>query len=112
MNGDPAFNLNSALKHYNETYSWVKEDCNSGRLDEDMIHMYLKHIPIRGICGDWPDEVYEICDKALFLMYDYAKEVGFVDSNTSYEDFLKKYYHWTPSYYKKSQLKTCEFKKD
>lgn len=51
------------------------------------IQCYFKHIPTRSNLG-WPEEIYNIADQCHRLLYEYCKKKQFLDSDTSYEDYL------------------------
>ena len=65
------------------------EDMNSKELSQEGVHAYLRHIPIRGYNGDWPEEIYSLTESCVQKLYEYSKERKFIQEDFTFEDFLK-----------------------
>ena len=53
------------------------------------VRHYYAHIPVREYCGEWSEEVYKTSDKLLQSLYEYSKQMDFIDNNASFDDFIE-----------------------
>ncbi|MBQ9665287.1 MAG: hypothetical protein IJV33_02285 [Bacteroidaceae bacterium] len=73
----------------------MKDNCayaikctKEGRLSKRGLYDCMRHIPIRGKSGDWPEEVYVEADKCLQALFQYAREQKYINKSLSYDRFI------------------------
>jgi len=66
------------------------KEIENGTLTKSSVHCYLRHIPIRGVTGDFPRQLYDATDKYIKALYDYSIKMGFIDADTSFDAFTEK----------------------
>ena len=79
----------SYIEYFNDLLSSVEEGVNKRSFSRGSVHNYFCHLPIRGKCPGWPEEVYSITDKALVKLYLYSIDEGFLEDGATYKDFLE-----------------------
>ena len=54
-------------------------------LDLPAINAFIKHLPIT---EEWPSRILECSSKLLIELYDYSKQMNFIDNSISFKEFI------------------------
>lgn len=77
------------LQQIRDLYKTVRQDIIGRTLSKRVVHSVIIHLPIRNISKGWSQEIYELSDKFLQELYQYSKEMKYVDENITFEEFIK-----------------------
>ena len=79
----------SAVVYFQSVNNSASEGINNKTLNKDNVRCYIRHLPIKGELeyNEWGKEVLNICDKCLHELYEYSKEMHFVDDDCSFTYF-------------------------
>ena len=77
------------LQQIEALYTSVHQDIIGRMLSKRVVHSVIVHLPIRNINKGWPEEIYQLSDKFLQELYQYSKEMGYIDESVTFEEFIK-----------------------
>lgn len=77
------------IKYFQFVSDSASEGIRNKALCKDDVQCYIRHLPIKGEpeYEEWGEEVLNICDKCLHELYEYSKEMHFIDDDCSFTSF-------------------------
>ena len=82
----------SAVGYFQSVSNSALEEIKNKSLIKDDVRCYISHLPIKG-CPEydaWGEEVLNISDKCLHELYEYSKEMEYIDKYFPYEKFVRR----------------------
>lgn len=77
------------LQQIKELYTSVHQDIKERTLSRRVVHACIVHLPIRNVSKGWNEEIYQLSDKFLQELYQYSKEMKYIDDSITFEEFLE-----------------------
>ena len=85
-------------------YVQIGKETQNKTLSVHAVWGYLRHIPREKITKGYRSNVYEEANKCLCKLYRYSKDMGYISTDTSIDDFLyKDWYHNTTTQQKSNK---------
>lgn len=74
----------------------IDKEIQSNSLSIHHVWGYLRHIPREKVTKGYSQKVYIVANKCFCKLYKYSKDLGYISTDTSIDDFLyKDWYHNT-----------------
>ena len=82
----------SASEYFQFVSDGASEEIKNKILSKDGVRCYIRHLPIKGEPGfdGWGEEVLDISDMCLHELYEYSKEMEYIDKYFPYEKFVRR----------------------
>ena len=82
----------SATDYFLSIHDGASKGIENKALGKDSVRGYIRHLPIKGDPSfeEWGEDVLVISDKCLHELWEYSKEMGYIDKSAPYEVFVKR----------------------
>ena len=76
-------------RYFRHIYFCASGEIKNKTLSKDDVRCYIRHLPIKGDTSydEWGEEVLNISNKCLHELYEYSKEMHFIDDDCSFTSF-------------------------
>ncbi len=80
------------IKMINDTCKMAYKKMASHTLSYSSVRGYVVHLPIKGKDGYYPTKAFKASCKCLHALWEYSKEMEYIDTTCSYKEFLFRRY--------------------